>query len=169
MMEMKRLAIPLVSLMLVACTGDEENIQAWMTEQERGMTGKVEPLPEIKPFPPVSYDAEGLIEPFDSARIEPESRSAVSGGPDLNRQKEPLEAYPLESLSMVGILTQEDRTHALVWADQALHQVRVGNYLGQNHGLVSAVTQSEVVLDELVEDVNGDWVERTSRLQLQER
>lgn len=168
---MKPLLILFCSFALVACSADEEDIQAWMLEQERGMVGGVQPLPDVQPFPVVSYGAELEVDPFASSRIEPESRAmtAVTGGPDLDRQREPLEAYPLESLTMVGVLMQADVHEALISVGGALHQVRTGNYLGQDHGVVTEVAESMVTLKELVEDINGDWVERTSQLLLQER
>lgn len=89
--------------------------------------------------------------------------------PNLDRRREPLEAYPLESLKMVGVLMQNKVVHALVQVDKSLYQVKVGNYMGQDFGVVTAISESEVTLRELVEDMNGDWVERTSSLLLQER
>lgn len=168
MMESTRLLMLVCVLVLAACSNEQDDLRAWMAQQERGLKGTVKPLPEIKPFPVVVYDAEGLVEPFAGSRIEPEPRASV-GGPDMNRPREPLEAYPLESLAMVGVLRQDARTHGLVRVDQALHQVRVGNYMGQNHGVVTAIDDAEITIRELVEDINGDWVERTSRLLLQER
>jgi type IV pilus assembly protein PilP len=168
-MSMKRLLILSCSLALVACSSDEEDIRAWMVQQEGGMRGTVKPLPEVKPFPVVGYDANALVDPFAASRLEPEARSATRGGPDLDRRREPLEAFPLESLDMVGVLMQPGKEHALVKADNSLYQVKVGNYMGQNFGVVTNIAASEVTLKELVEDVNGDWVERTSKLLLQER
>ena len=168
-MPMKRLLILSCSLALVACANDEEDIRAWMAQQEGGMRGSVKPLPEIKPFAAVGYDANALVDPFDVSRLVPETRTASRGGPDLNRRREPLEAYALESLQMVGVLMQPGHVHALVKADTSLYQVKVGNYMGQNFGVVTNIAESEVTLKELVEDVNGDWVERTSKLLLQER
>lgn len=133
------------------------------------MQGRVDPLPDMRTFPVVRYDASGDLDPFATARIEPESVAMVTGGPDLDRQREPLEAYPLESLNMVGVLLQDERQHALVAVGGALHQVRVGNYMGQDHGMVTSITEGEVTLTELVQDINGDWVERTSQLRLQEQ
>ena len=166
---MKRLLILASALVLTACAGDQEDIQGWMNEQEKGMTGTIKPLPEMKPVPVVKYEAEGAADPFVLSRIEPETKTTRRGGPDLDRRREPLEAYPLESLQLVGVITQNRKVHALVRADQNLHQVRVGNYLGQNFGLVTAISESEVTLKELVEDMNGDWVERISTLLLQEQ
>lgn len=166
---MKRLLILASALVLTACAGDQEDIQGWMAEQEKGMTGTIKPLPEMKPVPVVKYEAEGAADPFVMSRIEPETKTTRRGGPDLDRRREPLEAYPLESLQLVGVLTQNRKVHALVRADQNLHQVKVGNYMGQNFGLVTAISESEVTLKELVEDMNGDWVERISTLLLQEQ
>lgn len=167
---MKRLLILLVgSLALVACSSEQEDIQSWMRDQEKGMTGTVKPLPEMKPFPVVKYDTEGGFDPFAGSRIEPETKTTTRGGPDLDRRREPLEAFPLESLQLVGVMMQDKKVHALVRADKNLFQVRVGNYMGQNFGMVTGISETEVTLKELVEDLNGDWVERTSKLLLQEQ
>lgn len=167
---MRRLLILLAgSLALVACSSEQEDIQSWMLEQEKGMTGSIKPLPEVKPFPLVKYDVEGGLDPFAAGRIEPETKVTTGGGPDLDRRREPLEAFPLESLQLVGVMTQNKKVHALVKADRNLFQVRVGNYLGQNFGLVTGISETEVTLKELVEDLNGDWVERISKLLLQEQ
>lgn len=166
-MPLKRLSIVACALALAACSAEQEDIQGWMTAQEQGMKGSVKPLPEVKPFPIVEYVG-GAESPFSAKRIEPETRAGAGGGPDLNRAREPLEGFPLETLQLVGVLEQGRKTHALIRADQSLYQVRVGNYLGQNHGLVTGIDQTEVTIRELVEDLNGDWVERTSKLLLQE-
>lgn len=159
--------------LLAGCASKEEDIHAWMTQQAQGMRGAVKPLPEIKPFPIVEYEAQGLISPFSSERIVPEQRAGSGGGgglkPDLNRRREPLEAYPLESLTMVGVIMQGKQAEALIKADNAIHQVGVGNYMGQNFGVVTAISETEVKLRELVEDANGDWIERSSSLLLQEQ
>ncbi|HRD33659.1 MAG TPA: pilus assembly protein PilP [Rhodocyclaceae bacterium] len=158
------------ALSLVACSGEKDNITQWMAQQERTMVGGVKPLPEMKPFPVFSYEVAGAVSPFEPNRIVPEARAeVVSGGPDLNRPKEPLEAYPLESLGMVGVLARGNETNALIRVDQALYQIKVGNYLGQNYGVVTDIQETELSLLEMVEDMNGDWVERTSKLLLQEQ
>lgn len=133
------------------------------------MKGQVKPLPEIKPFPQVDYDVFALQPPFDPDKFV--ATRAVAGGPrpDINRQREPLEAYPLESLKMVGAMIKPSAAHALIDAGGSIYQVRTGNYLGQNFGVVTSISETEVKLKELVEDLNGDWVERTSALYLQEQ
>ncbi|NMG03123.1 pilus assembly protein PilP [Azoarcus taiwanensis] len=167
---MKRLVILSCSLLLVACTAEQEDLRTWMASQERGMVGRVDPLPEIKPFPVVAYDAADDLDPFATSRVEPAMQeTAVTGGPDMDRRREPLEAYPLESLNMVGVLMRDDLTQALINVGGVLHQVRTGNYMGQDHGMITSITEGDVTLVELVQDLEGNWVERTSQLRLQER
>lgn len=168
-MGLKRLLLVVGCVTLAACSDDQEDVRAWMAEQERGMVGAVKPLPEMKTFPVVSYNAEGTVDPFAASRIAPAAREQATGGPDLTRRREPLEAYPLESLSMVGVLMQEDIVQALISVDNVLHQVRVGNYMGQDFGVVTEISETEVALKELVEDINGDWVERSRTLLLREQ
>ena len=85
----------------------------------------------------------------------------------MNRRREPLEAFPLESLNMVGSMQQGKTTFALVRTpEREVFQVRVGNYMGQDYGVVTAITDGEIRLKELVQDSAGDWTERSSTLQL---
>ena len=161
----------LASLMLTACGGDvHEDLKLWMKDATKDLKGRAPPLPEIKPFPVVSYDAGEKLDPFKPVGIDPEKK-AVGGGikPDFDRRKEPLEAYPLESLKMVGLLQQAKMKHAIIRAGTAVHQVKIGNYMGQNFGIITNISESEVQIRELVQDPAGDWVERTSTLQLQEQ
>lgn len=87
----------------------------------------------------------------------------------MNRRREPLEAYPLESLQMVGSISKQGNTIAIIKADKTTYYVRTGNYMGQNFGVITTVTEGDVTVKELVQDSTGDWIERTSSLQLQER
>ena len=82
--------------------------------------------------------------------------------------KEPLEAFPLEQLKMVGTLSQGNDVYALVRADKTLYRVKKGNYMGQNFGLITDVTEGEIKLKEIVQDSAGDWTERQSTLPLLE-
>ncbi len=163
----------LLVLALAACSVDEhQDLKQWMAEASEGMHGRVQPIPEIKPFPVVSYDAGDLPEPFSPSKAMPEKR-ASSGGvqPDFDRPREPLEAYPLESLRMVGVLRKNKALYALVQVDNMVHQVRTGNHLGQDFGVVSSITEAQISVKELVQDPSGhttDWVERLATLQLQE-
>ena len=168
---MNRAAILGACVLLAGCAGgSEDDLQTWMNEQAKTMRGSVQTLPELKPFPVVAYAGTQGDDPFRSARMEPERRASAGAlRPDMDRRREPLESYPLESVQMVGILMQGRNTHALIKANNALHQVKVGNYMGQNFGVVTQITENQVTLRELVEDVYGDWVERITPLTLQER
>lgn len=168
---MKRALILLASLTLGACGGEEhQDLRQWMKESTKDFKGKIPPLPEVKNFPVASYETADLLDPYNPLKIEPE-RKAGGGGikPDLDRRKEPLEAYPLESLKMVGTLMKGKLVHALVQADRSLYQVKIGNYMGQNFGIITDISDSEIKLKELVPDSIGDYAERTSTLQLQEK
>lgn len=161
----------LALLTLVGCGGGEnQDLKEWMRESSKGLKGKVPPLPAVLQAAAVSYEVGNLLDPFNAGKIEPEKKGRGTGGlqPDMNRRKEPLESFPLESLRMVGTLARGNTIFALVQADKALYQVRVGNYMGQNFGLVTAISDSDISLKELVEDANGDWADRVSTLQLQE-
>jgi type IV pilus assembly protein PilP len=156
---------------LAACGGEEhQDLKAWMKDATKDFKGHVPPLPEIKPFPVVSYDAGDLVDPFRASKIEPVKKAGSGGGagqPDFDRRKEPLEAYPLESLKMVGVIQQNRMTHAVILAGKSVYQVKIGNYMGQNFGIITNITDHEVQLRELVQDSSGDWTERTSSLELQ--
>ena len=166
---MKRALILACAAILAGCSsGEQQDIKAWMDEQAKGMRGAVRTLPEIKPFPVVEYVGPSVDDPFRKGRMDVERRASTALRPDLDRRKEPLEAYPLESLRMVGVLSQGENIHALVLAGKNLHQVKVGNYVGQNFGVVTYIGDGDLSLKEIVEDVNGDWVERISTLTLQE-
>ncbi len=156
-----------VVALLAACGGEtHSDLRAWMNEQGRGVKGKLDPLPQVKPYEPFAYNAFDLPDPFKPRKIEP-----VKGGsklaPDLNRRKEPLEAFPLESLQMVGTLQRGKNRFALVrTTEKDIYQVKVGNYMGQNFGVVVDINDSEIRLKELVQDGAGDWTERSSTIQL---
>lgn len=168
---MRTFVVALVSVVLVAaCSGDDhEDQRQWMNEVSKDIRGKIPPLPEVKPYEPVPYDAGNLIDPFKPAKIGPEQRKNGGGGlrPDMDRPREPLEAYPLESLKYVGVMTRKKISYALIQVDGSLYQVRTGNYLGQNFGVITKVSESEIALKELVQDSAGDWVEREITLLLQ--
>lgn len=168
---MKRLLLLMVLPALAACSSDDhQDIKAWMREATKDLKPQITPLPEIATFKVTAYDAQDLVDPFRPSRIEPEKKAGGASGimPDFNRRKEPLEMYPLESLKMVGTLQQKKLTFGLVLADATVHRVKIGNYLGQNFGIITDIDENEIKLKELVQDPTGEWVERSSTLQLQQ-
>lgn len=164
-------AVLLCALVLGGCGGgDEDDLRAWMEDEARNLHGAVRALPEIRPFAVAEYLGSGADDPFRSSRLELERQRVVQRGPrpDPGRQREPLEEYPLESLRMVGMLSRGGQAQALIQADASLHPVRVGNHVGRDFGVVTRITDTSVTLTELVQDVQGDWVERVRTLNLQE-
>ena len=167
---MRAIVLALASLVLAACSGGEnEDLRMWMNDVGKNIKGKIPPLPQVKPYEPVPYDAGKLIDPFRPSKIGSEQKKSGGGGvqPDLDRLREPLEAYPLESLKFVGVMTRKKVSYAIIQVDSSLYQVKVGNYVGQNFGVITLISESEVTLKELVQDSAGDWVERSSALLLQ--
>jgi type IV pilus assembly protein PilP len=167
---MKRAILLLcASVLLASCGGEShQDLRAWMAEQGKGQKGKLDSLPQMKPYEPFAYNAFDMPDPFKPRKIEP-SKSGGKLAPDLARRKEPLESYPLESLNMVGTMERDRKMYALVRTpEKDLYQIRAGNYLGQNFGVVTGITDNEIKLKELVQDGAGDWTERSSTLQLQQ-
>ena len=166
------------SFLLAACssTGQEE-LQQWMTQQRAQTQPKIQPIPEPKKFTPQVYTQEAATDPFSNQKLtqalkrDSAQTSANAGlvAPELARRKEPLESFPLDTVSMVGSLVKSGQPVALVKVDSLLYQVRPGNYLGQNYGKITKVGETEVTLREIVQDAGGEWIERTAKLQLQER
>jgi type IV pilus assembly protein PilP len=166
---MKRLLVPVALVMLGGCSSEINDLRQFVKDSDKGLPRKIEPLPAVKPFEPFAYEGFDLPDPFKPRKLTA-PREGGGGGlaPDLNRRKEPLEAFPLEQLKMVGTLSQGKDTYALVRADKTLYRVKKGNYMGQNFGLITDVTESEIKLKEIVQDSAGDWAERQSVLPLLE-
>lgn len=157
------LSVALAAIVVAACSGGgQEELQQWMKEESKDFRGRIPPLPKVKPYEPVAYDAAGLMDPFSPAKMAVDTKQRGGAGlrPDMERAREPLEAYPLESIKFVGSLTKNRQTHAIVSVDGALQQVRAGNYMGQNFGVITKISETELSLRELVQDPSGDWVER---------
>ncbi|OIQ83888.1 pilus assembly protein, PilP [mine drainage metagenome] len=156
--------------LLAACgTNEGDDLDKFIKESGKDMRGKVDPLPEVTPFVPVEFNRDGALnDPFRPRK----AQTAKSGGlqPDLNRPREALEAFPLESLKYVGSLQKGKLRYALVRApDNAINQVTIGNYLGMNLGMVTDITDNEIKIKEIVQDeLSGDWVERSASINLQE-
>lgn len=172
MMRIGTLVVLAATLVLASCGEEHQDLRAWVKEQDNMPRPRIEPLPEVKPFEVFVYtaDADGLVDPFKPRKIEgPKQASGGGLQPDLKRVREPLEAYPLENLKMVGTLSQQKQVFALIKTpDSNLFRVKQGNYLGQNFGLITEINEGSVKLKEIVQDSAGDWTERVSTLQLQD-
>ncbi len=160
--------------LLSACSTDNEELRAWMDQQRREAKPNVKPLQPPKKFDPEPYASAQSVEPFSGQKLsvalkqeakQPNSLFAA----EMNRRKEPLESYPLDSMTMVGSVNKQGQPYALLRVDNLLYQVKVGDYLGQNYGRIMKIAETEVTVRELVQDPGGDMVERPATLQLQER
>ena len=165
----------LLSLALLAgCSAEHEELQQWMDQQRREVKPNVPPLQPPKKFDPEPYAMVQAVEPFSnqklSVALKQEARQPNSLlAAELNRRKEPLESYPLDSMSMVGSVAKQGQPFALLRVDNLLYQVKLGDYLGQNYGRITKIAETEVALREIVQDAAGEWIERPATLQLQER
>jgi type IV pilus assembly protein PilP len=159
--------------LLVACGGEEQSeLRQELAAMTKDLRGRVDPLPQVKSYEPVPYKGESMVDPFVPGRIVVAQASTGGGGggvqPDLNRPKEPLEAFPLEALQMVGTLSQNQDMYALVRAGSNLFRVKKGNYMGQNFGVITGIEEGQISLKEVVQDSGGDWVERSTAVQMAE-
>lgn len=160
------------ALLLGGCSGEEHSdLREFVKESDKMPGGRIPPLPEVKPYEPFAYNAYDLTDPFKPRKIEPPKTTAKGGiQPDFNRQREALEAFPLENLAMVGTLQQKGQVFALVRApDKGLYRVSSGNYLGQNFGRIVGITETDIKLKEIVQDSGGNWEEKDQALMLQEQ
>ena len=172
--ERNRLLLCLIAplcLLLHACGSDVDDLDQFMREAGQGARAKIKPLPEVLPYAPFQYNADGTLNDPFRPRKAAQSNNSNSLQPDLNRPKQPLEAYPLESLKFVGSISRSDLKYALIKTpDNTIHQLKVGNYAGQNFGMVTEITDGGVMLKEIVQDdMSGDWTERPASINLQEQ
>lgn len=172
------------SVALMACmavlsgcgASGEDELRQWMAELRAATKPHVTPIEEPKKFQPQKYTASNEIDPFNLGRLtmaltRDSAQSASSAGllaPELARRKEPLEAYPLDAMTMVGSMRKNGRPVALLRVDNLLYQVYLGNYLGPNYGRVVEISETTVKIREIVQDVAGEWTERIVALELQE-
>lgn len=158
----------IASLTVVSGCADKSmnDLERFVENTHKDRKPRVEPLPRIKPNPTFEYTAAELVDPFSQANLI-QRRPTPDGGPapDPTRRKEPLEQFPLDALNMVGTLSNNDSSWAIIRApDGTVHRAGKGNYLGQNYGEIQAVKDTEVEIVELVPDVNGGWMERDATL-----
>lgn len=174
----------LISLMLLVGTlilsgcgaSNEDDVRQWMVDERNQTQPKVPPIPAPKQFKPEPYTNATAMEPFSNQKLtqalkRDSSQAAANAAliaPELARRKEPLEAFPMDSMALVGSIIKAGQPVALVKVDNLLYQVRVGSYLGQNYGKVTKITETEVSMREIVQDAVGEWIERVATMQLQE-
>ena len=161
-------------LFMQGCSVDDHNdLKQELETMSKDLRGRVDPLPVVTPYEPAAYGMAEQPDPFAPARIELAVRGANTAAnrlkPNLSRPKQALEAYPLETLRLVGVWRKGKDVYALIKADALVHPVKVGSYLGNNFGMVIGIRDNEVLLRELVQDTAGDWTERRAELKMQQR
>lgn len=178
MTRVRILGLLMSTLVLTACGGaDDNDLQKWMADQKKATAPKIVPIAEPKVFEPQPYEQVAAVDPFDKEKLaqalKREGGKSVANSalvaPELARRKQALEAFPLDSMVMVGSMVRAGKPVALIKVNDLLYQVRPGDYLGQNYGRVMKIDETEVALREIVQDAVGEWIERSAALQLQER
>ena len=164
----------LAAALLAGCSAEHEELGEWMERERREVKPKVPPLQAPKRFDPQPYQSALAVDPFSPQKLtvalKQEARAPNSLlSAELNRRREPLEAYPLDSMNMVGSVSKQGRPFALLRVDNLLYQVKVGDYLGQNYGRITQIDKTQIALREIVQDAAGEWIERPGVLQLQEK
>ncbi len=152
--------------------GGVQEIKDWMKDVRLHTKVSIPQLSPPKTFTPFVYAGAGSVDPYNPSKMTVAfaKLQANSKGlkPDLERRREPLENYPLDTLKMVGTLERPGLSYALVEADRVVYQIKVGNYMGQNFGIVTHISETAVDLREIAQDASGEWVERKAKLELQE-
>jgi len=164
----------IASVLLVGCDSNIGEIDVWMEEVRATTPPARTRLEEPKRFSPFYYDLVEELPPFSPiklAALQDPMQVRAKGGlaPDVNRRREVLENFPLEQIKMVGFMRSSRYNTVLLQVESTIYQARIGNYAGQNFGVVTTIGETEVALRELVQDATGDWVERETVLKLQEK
>ena len=164
------LTMMIAGLGLYGCGSDMDDLDKYINDIKAKPGGRIEPLPEIKPYEVFTYiaDAEGLRSPFipDTRQARVDS-NANGTRPDADRSREFLEQFPLDTLRMVGTLQLGETNFGLVQtSDGLIHRVTPGNYMGQNDGRITAVNESDIELVEIISDGIGGYLERQAAVGL---
>ncbi|HAT33850.1 MAG TPA: pilus assembly protein PilP [Janthinobacterium sp.] len=164
---------PCLGLLLAGCgDSDVQEVKTWMAQVQKRAQVAVKPLVAPKTFIPFAYGGKDATDPFSANKLLTEmaraAKSSKGPKPDMDRRKELLESFPLDTIKMVGTLQKGGVMNALLQIDKSVYQVKAGQHLGQNFGLITGVGDTAVTIKEMVQDAGGDWVERVSKLELQD-
>ena len=163
----------MATLLLAGCgDSDVREVRDWMEQVKRDTRPAVKPLPEPKDFLPYAYGAKESVDPFDPNKLLGElARAAATSDnpnqPDMQRPRELLETFPLDTMQMVGTMEKDGTRFALLQIERSLYRVKAGQRIGQNFGVVTHVADDAVAIREVVQDAAGEWTQRTTKLELQ--
>lgn len=154
--------------------GGVQEVKEWMNEVNKTTPVRVDKVSPPKTFTPFTYVVKDDLDPYNPAKLSAalaklQAKSSNPVQPDLDRRREPLESFPLDTVVMVGTMEKPGLSYALLQVDKTVFQAKVGNYVGQNFGMITRITESEVELKEVVRDAAGEWTERKAKLELQEK
>jgi len=157
------LLIVSIALLLTACGGGMGDLEDYIAEVKQRPGGRIEPLPQIKPYETFDYGVSSQRSPFMRERAVAANTRSSGPTPVKNRNKEYLEQFPLDTLNMVGTLEREGKKFGLVQtSDGLVHRVLPGNYVGQNDGRVVSVTDGRIEVEELVSNGIGSFFKRSA-------
>ena len=171
-MSASRLVLLGLALLAVGCSQDMSDLEQYAMDVKSRTSKNIEPIPQPKPYEPFTYEPGERRDPFLPILQSREAALAAAGGagsvrPDVDRPKEPLEEFPLDALRMVGTITMQQRAYALIRApDAVVHRVSVGDHLGQNYGKITGISETEVVLMEIIPDGLGGYIQRPASVAL---
>jgi type IV pilus assembly protein PilP len=172
----RRALLLLAALLAAGCApSNESELRQWMAEVRQQVRPVAQAVAPPKEFTPYGYESRSLVDPFDGQKMimavsrQQQVRATASAiRPDLERRREALEGVPLDQVKMVGTMRQNNVNIALLQGGGTTHMIRVGNFVGQNFGQVTGISEREVQIKEIVQDAAGEWVERPATLELQE-
>lgn len=172
--------LPLMSVLLMVavlplggCASHEEELQTWMDAERNQHPPKVQAIQAPQQFNPEPYGTSDAVDPFNEQKLVVVlNRQTTQLNPlcaaEMNRRKEPLEAFPLDGVKMVGSVSRKGTLFALLKVDSLLYQVKVGDYMGLNYGKIMKITETDITVREIVQELDGECMERATTLQLQE-
>lgn len=156
-----------LTAMLAACAVGMSDLEDFVAQEKAKKSTRIEPIPQIKQYEAFAYVGGTRRDPFVAS--EPERREAAGGNsglrPDLHRNREPLEEFPIDSLRMQGIIEANGQTYALIKApDGVIHRVSRGDHMGQNYGTITKISDSEITLTEIIPDGFGGWMQHPASI-----
>lgn len=173
MSNMRLYSLGMIFVLLMGCSGNDDDLYSRIKSVKARPAGKITPVPEFKPYETFTYADSNLRDPFSVFTNDSEqggfTSSDMSLRPDINRNKEALEDYPLDTLHFVGHLEKDGERWAIITSpDQLVYRVKVGNHLGTNYGEILTISETRIEIKEIIQDGLGGWIEREAALSLTE-